>query len=112
MTAAPQVTVRPAEPGDSAMLAELGAKTFHDSFADHNDPADMAAYLKASFAPEIQAIDDAKFAKFIADPALAEWKVKLVKMRRLKPHTLSEPEERLLAKRIDRPSGENEHSAS
>ena len=51
----------------------------------------------AFMAPEIQAIDDALFAKFIEDPALAEWKVKLVKMRRLKPHTLSEPEERLLA---------------
>jgi GNAT superfamily N-acetyltransferase len=71
MTAAPQVTVRPAEPGDSAMLAELGAKTFHDSFADHNEPADMAAYLEASFAPEIQAreIADPGWRYFIAEVA-------------------------------------------
>jgi oligoendopeptidase F len=47
--------------------------------------------------PEIQAIDDEKFAKFIADPALAEWRIKLHKIRRMKPHVLSEREERILA---------------
>jgi GNAT superfamily N-acetyltransferase len=44
------------------MLAQLAARTFHDAFAHQNDPADMAAYLEASFAPEIQARE-------IADPA-------------------------------------------
>src|SRR5713226_6875466 len=47
--------------------------------------------------PEIQAIDDKKFAKFIVDPALEEWWIKLHKIRRMKPHVLSVPEERLLA---------------
>ena len=47
--------------------------------------------------PEIQAIDHEKFAKFIADPALADWRIKLHKIRRMKPHVLSEPEERILA---------------
>src|SRR3982074_3779965 len=47
--------------------------------------------------PEIQAIDDERFAKFMADPALKEWRIKLHKIRRMKPHVLSEPEERLLA---------------
>jgi oligoendopeptidase F len=47
--------------------------------------------------PEIQAIDDATFAKFIADPTLTDWRIKVHKVRRLKPHVLSEPEERLLA---------------
>ena len=47
--------------------------------------------------PEIQAIDDGKFAEFMADPALAEWRINLHKVRRMKPHVLSEPEERLLA---------------
>src|SRR6202163_3161459 len=51
----------------------------------------------AFVAPEIQAIDDEKFAKFIADPALADWRTKLHKIRRMKPHVLSEPEERILA---------------
>ena len=47
--------------------------------------------------PEIQAIDGEKFAEFMVDPALTEWRVKLHKIRRMKPHVLSEPEERLLA---------------
>src|SRR5438874_4262758 len=47
--------------------------------------------------PEIQAIDDETFAKFIVDSVLAEWRIKLHKIRRMKPHVLSEPEERLLA---------------
>jgi oligoendopeptidase F len=47
--------------------------------------------------PEIQAIDDETFAKFVADPVLSEWRIKLHKIRRLKPHVLSEPEERILA---------------
>ncbi|MEY2480607.1 MAG: oligoendopeptidase [Verrucomicrobiota bacterium] len=52
----------------------------------------------ASFVvPEIQAIDDATFEKFIVDLVLCEWQTKLRKIRRLKPHVLSEPEERLLA---------------
>jgi oligoendopeptidase F len=52
----------------------------------------------ASFVvPEIQAIDDTTFARFMDDPALAPWRTKLQKIRRLKAHVLSEPEERLLA---------------
>src|SRR5256714_12984896 len=47
--------------------------------------------------PEILAIEDGKFAKFIADPALKNWQTKLHKLRRMKPHVLSEPEERILA---------------
>src|ERR1700687_5703323 len=51
----------------------------------------------AFIVPEIQAIDDERFAKFFADPALKEWQIKLRKIRRMKPHVLSEPEERILA---------------
>jgi oligoendopeptidase F len=47
--------------------------------------------------PEIQAIDDETFAKFVAVPVLSEWRIKLHKIRRLRPHVLSEPEERILA---------------
>jgi oligoendopeptidase F len=47
--------------------------------------------------PEILAIDEKQFAQFIADPALADWRIKLHKIRRMKPHVLSVPEERLLA---------------
>ena len=47
--------------------------------------------------PEILAIDDEKFAQFIAQPALKDWRIKLGKIQRMKPHVLTEPEERLLA---------------
>lgn len=47
--------------------------------------------------PEIQAIDDDKFAQLIANRALKDWRIKLHKLRRIKPHVLSEPEERILA---------------
>jgi oligoendopeptidase F len=47
--------------------------------------------------PEILAIDDEKFAQFIADPALVDWRIKLHKIHRMKLHVLSVPEERLLA---------------
>src|SRR6266567_1052872 len=51
----------------------------------------------AFIVPEIQAIDDATFVKFLVDPALADWRIKLHKIRRMKPYVLSVPEERLLA---------------
>jgi oligoendopeptidase F len=47
--------------------------------------------------PEMLAIDDKNFARFVADPALKDWRIKLRKLRRMKPHVLSVPEERLLA---------------
>ncbi len=51
----------------------------------------------AFVSPEIQAISDERFAEFLNDPALAEWVIVLQKIRRNKPHILSEAEERLLA---------------
>ena len=47
--------------------------------------------------PEIMAIPDDSFESYLRDPALAEWLVPLRKRRRLKPHTLTTAEERLLA---------------
>jgi oligoendopeptidase F len=47
--------------------------------------------------PEIQAIDEARWAEFMADPVLKDWRISLHKIRRLRPHVLSEQEERLLA---------------
>ena len=51
----------------------------------------------AFVAPEIQAVEDATFDAFLADPQLAEWIITLRKQRRFKPHTLTANEERLLA---------------
>jgi oligoendopeptidase F len=47
--------------------------------------------------PEIQAIEDTTFEAYLKDPLLKEWIIPLTKLRRLKPHTLSAAEERLLA---------------
>lgn len=47
--------------------------------------------------PEIQAIPDDLFGRYLADVALSDWLIPLKKLRRLKPHTLSASEERLLA---------------
>jgi oligoendopeptidase F len=54
--------------------------------------SEAASYIT----PEIQSIPDDLFQKFLDDPALANWQIHLSKLRRFKPHTLSETEERLL----------------
>lgn len=56
-----------------------------------------AAEAASFLAPELLAIPDERYAEILADPALAEWKVSLEKVRRFKPHVLSESEEKLLA---------------
>ncbi|MEI7962512.1 MAG: oligoendopeptidase F [Verrucomicrobiota bacterium] len=48
-------------------------------------------------APEIQEIPDSTFETFLADPLLADWLISLQRLRRLKPHILSNKEERLLS---------------
>jgi len=53
---------------------------------------EAASYIN----PEIQAIPDDKFERFLDDPVLTSWKISMRKLRRYKPHTLSEAEERLL----------------
>jgi oligoendopeptidase F len=47
--------------------------------------------------PEIQAIPDDQFQLFLDDSKLRDWRISLFKLRRYKPHTLSESEERLLS---------------
>jgi oligoendopeptidase F len=53
---------------------------------------------KCSFlSPELMAIPDEKFASLIEAPQLSPWRTMLERLRRFKPHTLNESEERLLA---------------
>lgn len=49
-----QQSIRRATEADAAFLAQLGARTFADSFASQNTPEDMATYLAQSFGPELQ----------------------------------------------------------
>ncbi len=48
-------------------------------------------------APEIQGIPDETFTDFLEDPVLADWKISLLRLRRLKPHILGNAEERLIS---------------
>jgi oligoendopeptidase F len=47
--------------------------------------------------PEIQAIEEETWSLFLQSDALRDWRISLHKIRRLRPHVLSEREERLLA---------------
>jgi ribosomal protein S18 acetylase RimI-like enzyme len=55
------LTVRRGKADDAGLLAELGARTFSDTFAADNTPEDMASYLASAFNPEQQAAE-------LADP--------------------------------------------
>jgi GNAT superfamily N-acetyltransferase len=55
------INIRRATIADSSLLAELGTRTFRDSFGSANTPGDMAKYLSESFSPSIQAAE-------LADP--------------------------------------------
>jgi GNAT superfamily N-acetyltransferase len=48
------VTIRYATEADSALLADLGARTFKETFAADNSAENIAAYLADSFSPEKQ----------------------------------------------------------
>src|SRR5215207_3459946 len=56
------VTIRKASEADARLLAEVGARTFDDTFAADNSPEDMASYLASAFGPAIQAAE-------LADPS-------------------------------------------
>lgn len=61
--------IRRGEAQDAALLAELGARTFSETFAVDNTPENMAAYLAAAFAPQQLAADlvDPRCAFLIAE---------------------------------------------
>lgn len=50
-------SIRRATVTDAGLLAELGARTFYDTFAVDNTPEDMNAYLSSSFSPALQAAE-------------------------------------------------------
>jgi oligoendopeptidase F len=82
----------------SLQLAEDSANTeYLGRFGQLQNLLTKLGELSAFVVPEIQAIDDLTFSNYLAEPSLADWRIKLNKIRRMKPHVLSEPEERLLA---------------
>ena len=49
MTQIPDLTIRRGTVEDAALLFELGARTFSETFAADNTPEDLAAYLATNF---------------------------------------------------------------
>ncbi|HEX2778050.1 MAG TPA: hypothetical protein VHM30_01045, partial [Gemmatimonadaceae bacterium] len=56
-TEAASCTIRRGIPGDAAMLAALGRKTFLDAFAAENTPENAAAYVAHAYGVEQQAAE-------------------------------------------------------
>src|ERR1044072_6028305 len=54
MTQEVHVTIRRANSDEASLLAELGARTFHETFAADNTAEDMTSYLALPFSVEQQ----------------------------------------------------------
>jgi ribosomal protein S18 acetylase RimI-like enzyme len=65
----PNLIIRRGQAEDAQLLAELGARTFSETFAPDNTADDMAAYLASAFNPEQQAAElaDARATFLIAE---------------------------------------------
>jgi GNAT superfamily N-acetyltransferase len=48
------VNIRVATAADAAVVSALARRTFHDTFAPTNDPADLALYLAGAYSVDIQ----------------------------------------------------------
>ncbi|HJQ32451.1 MAG TPA: GNAT family N-acetyltransferase [Pyrinomonadaceae bacterium] len=69
MSEKPAVTIRRADADDAGQLADLGARTFSETFAADNNPEDMAAYVAESFnaARQTAELNDPASTFFIAE---------------------------------------------
>ncbi|MGI4749507.1 MAG: GNAT family N-acetyltransferase [Janthinobacterium lividum] len=65
----PEITIRKVNPEEAAEFAKLGADLFSETFAEFNNPQDMAQYLAESFSVEkiIQELSDPAVYCFYAD---------------------------------------------
>lgn len=60
----PSFSLRAGRPADASDLAEFGARTFRDTFAAHNRPADMDAYVSLAYGVRQQSAE-------LADPRVS-----------------------------------------
>lgn len=58
----PTITIRPTTPEDAALLADLGARTFRETFEAHAAGPDLEAFLASAYGEAIQRAE-------LADPA-------------------------------------------
>lgn len=70
-TTASPIATRPARPDEAALLSELAASTFRETFEDANAPEDFAVYMTAAFAETIQRaeLEDPATTVFFAERA-------------------------------------------
>lgn len=70
-TVRPDVHIRRATTSDAALLSELGARLFEQTFGTANDPENMRLYLAATFSVERQSTElaDVDRAAWIAEDA-------------------------------------------
>jgi ribosomal protein S18 acetylase RimI-like enzyme len=63
------LTTRAARPDEAALLTELGASTFTETFESANTPEDFAAYMRVAFGEEIQRaeLEDPQTTVFFAE---------------------------------------------
>lgn len=90
--------------GTYAMLRtteDTGNSTYQGMQARYMGIASKAAQIASFLRPEILAIPDAKMQEFLADKALADFRITLERLLRYKPHTLGPAEEKLLAMQIE-----------
>ncbi len=76
---------------------DAGDSTNQERFARFMKAASDASTASSFFEPEIHAIDSDRLNTFLRDERLADYRIKLRKLMRMKPHVLSEAEERLMA---------------
>src|SRR5205823_6191174 len=71
-TTLPHLNIRRAFASDAALLTELAARLFEQTFGTANDPEDMRSYLAVSFSVELQSAElaDVDRAVWIAEDAL------------------------------------------
>jgi len=86
--------VRYGNTSDAMMLSELGAKTFHDTFAKDNTPENINLYMKKSFSREIQ-LDELSRPDIMF--LIAEWEDEPVGYAKLK---MNSPDEALKGTKV------------
>ncbi len=80
---------------------DTGNSNYQRMQARYMNIASRAAQAASYIRPEIMAIDDARMRSFLADDELTLYRLRLQRMLRYKPHTLSDKEEKLLAMQIE-----------
>jgi diamine N-acetyltransferase len=67
----PSFSLRPGRPDDALALAEFGARAFRDTFAAHNRPEDMDAYVSLAYGVRQQSdeLADPRVSVIVADSA-------------------------------------------